>query len=356
MSTMLEDQVVDLKEEKKKIKCLVWDLDNTLWKGVLLEDTEVVLRDGVREAIEQLDRNGILMSIASKNDYDTAMRQLSEFGLAEYFLFPEISWNAKSHSIRKIADSLNIGLDTIAFIDDQEFEREEVAFAIPEVKCIDAVAITSIVDMPEMRPRFLTSESSLRRQMYMSEILRKKVEEEFVDTDESFLETLEMVFSIKPASEEDLQRAEELTVRTNQLNTTGYTYGYEELNEFRCSNGYHLLVSSLEDKYGPYGAIGLALVEKSPGLWTLKLLLMSCRVMSRGVGTIVLSHIMSQAKAAGARLQAEFLPNDRNKMMYITFKFGGFRKVDQRGDVLVLEHDLERIQPFPDYVKVNILE
>jgi FkbH-like protein len=192
--------------------------------------------------------------------------------------------------------------------------------------------------------------------MYLSDIARRTVEEEFVGPQESFLASLDMVFTIFAAQEKDLQRAEELTVRTNQLNATGYTYSYDELVHFSQSDEDLLLGARLEDKYGTYGHIGLALVECQKELWNIKLLLMSCRVMSRGVGSIMLSHIMMLAKHAGARLQAEFIPNGRNRMMEVTYGFAGFHEVEKIGDLIILETDLRDIQPLPEYVEVRIDE
>src|SRR5205085_10443873 len=146
--------------------------------------------------------------------------------------------------------------------------------------------------------------------MYLADIERNKAEGEFIGPQEEFLASLKMKLTIAPAGEDDLQRAEELTVRTHQLNTTGYTYSYEELNAFRQSPAHKLLISSLEDKFGTYGTIGLALVERGAEVWRIKLLLMSCRVTSRGVGTIMMNYIMRQAKQANARLQADFISND----------------------------------------------
>jgi FkbH-like protein len=353
---LVAEQIQKAKAEKKSIKCVVWDLDNTIWDGVLLEDPNVTLRPGVVETLRELDRRGILHSIASKNDHEAAMKKLQEFGIQDYFLYPEINWNSKSSSIQAIAKSINIGLDTLAFIDDQPFEREEVAYELPDVMCVDALDLAWLPEMPGMMPRFVTNESRLRRQMYLGDIARKVVESEFTGPNEDFLATLEMVFTIKPASEADLQRAEELTVRTHQLNTTGYTYSYDELNAFRHSPNHLLLVSSLEDKYGTYGTIGLALVEKGPAFWSVKLLLMSCRVMSRGVGTIMMSTIMQRAREAGACLRADFIPNGRNRMMYVTYKFGGFSEIAQDGDLIIFENDLSHIQPLPEYVQVNIIK
>jgi FkbH-like protein len=278
-------------------------------------------------------------------------------GIQDYFLYPQINWNAKSTSIRAIAKSLNLGLDTFAFVDDQQFERDEVQFELGSVLCVDAIDIENILDNPAMKPPFVTQESRLRRQMYASEAQRQHAEEEFTGAGDEFLEQLGMSMKIKRAEREDLQRAEELTVRTNQLNTTGYTYSYEELDEFRQSPDHLLLVASLNDKYGPYGSIGLSLVEKGPAFWTIKLLLMSCRVMSRGVGTIMMHYIMSKAKEANARLRAEFISNDRNRIMLVTYRFAGFSRADQVGNVTILENDLSQpIAPFPRHVKLEIVD
>ncbi|HEU4323401.1 MAG TPA: HAD-IIIC family phosphatase [Roseiflexaceae bacterium] len=338
----------------QSVKCVVWDLDNTLWDGILLEDAAVTLRPQVVEVIKTLDGRGILNSIASRNDHDTAMRKLEELGVAEYFLYPQINWNSKAESIKQIAKQINIGIDTLAFVDDQPFEREEVAFVLPAVLTIDAALSDSITALPRMSPRFVTEDSRQRRLMYQSDIARNAAEGQFVGSNEEFLATLGLVFTLAEAGEDDLQRAEELTMRTHQLNTTGYTYSYDELNAFRQSPAHKLLIATLDDKYGSYGKIGLALVECGEAFWTIKLLLMSCRVMSRGVGTIMMNHIMRQTKQAGAKLRAEFVTTDRNRMMYITYKFGGFHEAQREGNLITFEHDLATVPEFPPYVTVRL--
>lgn len=350
------DQAAVIAEEVKaqSVKCVVWDLDNTLWEGILLEDGAVRLRPEAVEVIKTLDQRGILNSIASRNDHAAAMAKLEEFGVAEYFLYPQINWNSKADSIQQIAKLINIGLDTFAFVDDQPFEREEVAFVLPQVLCIDALEVAGMPALKRLNPRFITEDSAQRRKMYQSDIVRKEVEEQFVGSNEDFLATLGLVFTIAEAREDDLQRAEELTLRTNQLNTTGYTYSYDELNAFRLSPEHLLLVATLEDKYGTYGKIGLALVERGAEIWTLKLLLMSCRVMSRGVGGVMMSYIMRLAKEAGAKLQAEFVTTSRNRMMYITYKFGGFQEVQREGNRILFQHDLATVAEFPAYVEVHL--
>jgi FkbH-like protein len=338
---------------ERKIKCVVWDLDNTLWDGILLEDKNVSLRAEVVELIKTLDCRGILQSIASKNDHATAMEKLKMFHLDEYFIYPQINWNPKSSSIKNIAKSINIGIDTLAFIDDQEFERAEVQFSLPEVLCLDADNLVGSLDRPEFNPRFVTEDSKNRRLMYISDIERNKVEGAYEGNQEEFLASLKMKLSIAPVTKDDLQRAEELTVRTHQLNATGYTYSYEELDQFSTSNQHKLLIAGLEDKFGTYGKIGLALIECDATVWTVKLLLMSCRVMSRGVGTVLLNHIVRMAKQANVRLLAEFVATDRNRVMYVTYKFAGFKEIEERKDITIFENDFSNIQAVPDYLEMQ---
>lgn len=336
------------------VKCVVWDLDNTVWDGVLLEDGDVTLRPAAVDVIRTLDERGILHSIASRNDHDAAMAKLEEFGIAEYFLHPQINWGNKSDSVKAVAEAFNIGIDTLAFVDDQPFERDEVRFAHSQVLCVDALDVAQIPAMPAMQPRFVTADSRERRHLYRADVQRNQAQDAHHGTDEDFLASLGMRFTIAPAQERDLQRAEELTVRTNQLNATGYTYSYEELDAFRRSPGHDLLVAGLEDKYGTYGKIGLALVERGDVTWTVKLLLMSCRVMSRGVGSVLLNHLIRSAHDAGVKLRAEFVPTSRNRTMYVTYKFSGFREVAKNGDVSLLEHDGTHLQGFPPYMDVTV--
>jgi len=344
------------KSAQGKIKCVVWDLDNTLWDGVLLEDGDVAVRPSVVDHIHRLDAMGVLHSVASKNDHEAAMAKLTELGLADMFLFPQISWNAKSSSIERIATKLNLGLDAFAFVDDQEFELAEVGHALPTVTCVDSAVMDDVLARPEFRPRFVTDESAQRRGMYQSQLARDDIESDFVGTSEEFLASLGMTFTIAPARTEDLQRAEELTVRTNQLNSTGRTYSYDELNALRESPDHLLLVASLTDRFGSYGKIGLALVEKGTPDWQLNMMLMSCRVMSRGVGTVLLGHIMGLARAAGAGLRADFVETGRNRMMQITYAFSGFREASRDGKHVVLAADLSQIQPPPGYVVMEVVE
>ena len=119
--------------QNSSIKCVVWDLDNTLWKGILLEDDDVELRPEVCRTLKALDERGIIHSIASKNDYFCAVAKLKELQVFDYFLCPQISWSTKVKGIKTIAQSLNIGFDSIVFVDDNPFERNLVRELLPAV-------------------------------------------------------------------------------------------------------------------------------------------------------------------------------------------------------------------------------
>lgn len=343
-------------KDGKEIKCVVWDLDHTIWDGTLVENDDVKLKPGVKDVIKTLDARGILHSVASKNQYEDAMAKIKEFGLDDYFLYPEIHWNSKSSSIGNIQKNLNFAIDTFLFVDDQPFEREEVESVHPEVTTIDASEYLKLPEFPRLNPRFITDDSQRRRKMYQDDIKRKVEQDEYKGPEEEFLASLDMHFTIADCHEEDLKRAEELTVRTNQLNATGRTYDYDELNEFRLSDKYKLIVCELIDKYGSYGKIGLALIEMNEEFWHLRLLLMSCRVMARGVGSVLMSYIMQECKKAGKKLRADFRHTGRNRMMFVSYKFANFKEVntDEEGNIL-FENDLSMVQPFPPYIDVKIL-
>lgn len=335
---------------RRLIKCVVWDLDHTLWKGILTEDKTLSLRPKVTEIIKELDRRGILQSICSKNDYEPAMNQLKKFNLAQYFVYPKINWGTKSENIKKIRKALNFGIDTFAFIDDQEFEREEVAFAIPEILCIDGKDIDGLLERKEMMPKYVTGDSKNRRLLYLNDMKRNHMEEAFNGTSEAFLNTLDLKFTVAPATEKDLLRVEELTVRTHQLNSTGTQYSYEDLQKLIHSKDHLVIVAQMDDKYGQYGKIGISVIKKHKDYWEIKLLLMSCRVISKGVGAVMLKFIMKSAMKHGVRLYADFIPTDRNRIMYITYKFGGFKEVKHEDRYIRLEADFSQSGEYPDYI------
>ncbi len=338
----------------RTVKCLVWDLDRTMWDGVLLEGDDVQLFPGVAAVVRELDSRGILQSIASKNDPGAALERLERLGIREFFLHPQINWGAKSASVQRIAELLNIATDAIAFIDDEPFELSEVRSVHANTLCIHSDMRARIAHMEEFIPRFLTNEARQRRQMYLGDSSRQEAEAAFEGPREQFLVQLGMRMAMRRAAEADLHRLEELVARTNQLNTTGRIYSRDELDAFRLSETHDLWVASLSDVYGDYGQIGLALVSKVPAAWTIKAFLMSCRVMTRGVGSVFIRWLQKEAMSRAVALRAELIPNERNRMMIATYRFLGFQLVAREDDVEIYQHPLAEAVTFPDYITLLV--
>jgi len=337
----------------KCVKCVVWDLDNTVWNGILSEGDDVQLKPGIVEIFKALDRYGVLQSIASKNNESDVLHKLQFFNISHYFLYPQINWNAKSGSIGVIREKLNIGMDTFLFVDDQPFERDEVRAAISDIECVDAKEYSALLNHPRIASIKLTDDARFRRQRYQEDQKRDKEMADFKGPPEAFLATLNMKFKITHSEPEDLFRAEELTERTNQLNSTGVTYNREELEFFMNSETHDLLVCELKDKYGSYGKIGLTLVEHADNVDVIKLLLMSCRTASRGAGSVLLNFLMHKAKDRNVKLRADFKRTDRNRQMLVTYQFANFNEVSRKGDRIIFENDLSVVPEIPHYIELQ---
>ncbi|WP_406144460.1 HAD-IIIC family phosphatase [Streptomyces sp. NBC_01012] len=310
--------------EPTTVKCLVWDLDNTLWQGTLLDGDDVRIADETKHVIAELDRRGILQAVCSKNDHDHAWQRLEELGVAEYFVLPHIGWGPKSDSVRSIAERLNFAHGTVAFVDDTPAERAEVAYHLPEVRCYDAGQVTELLNLPEFSPATVTVDSERRREMYQAGFRRDAEREEYKGADEDFLRSLDLWMSIGRATEHELSRAKELTLRTSQMNATGVHYDDDALRRLMTDPEHEVLVVTMGDRFGPHGAVGLLLLHRTPGAWHLKLLATSCRVVSFGAGSTILNWLIDQAATAGTHLVADFRATARNRMMEIAYRFAGF--------------------------------
>ncbi|KIA66045.1 HAD-IIIC family phosphatase [Nocardia vulneris] len=319
------------------VKCLVWDLDDTVWPGVVLESDGGAPKPEALHAIRTLDERGILHAVASRGETGVTTAHLRLHGIEEMFTAVEIGWGPKSAAIRRIAETLNIGRDMIAFVDNDPVELAEVAAAYPEVRCYSADRIGDLPGLPEFTPGTTTSEARERRSYYRAERSREVSRSEFEGSDAAFLASLDLVMTVREATEDDLVRANELTVRTHQLNTTGTTFDIDELRALCASPQHEVLVASLTDRFGGYGTIGLAVTEHRGGDAVLLLLLMSCRVMSRGVGTALIGELVRRARAAGRRPAAEFVATPRNRIMLVSLRFAGFEVVEH-GDRMLLAY------------------
>ncbi|MGE0491109.1 MAG: HAD-IIIC family phosphatase [Vulcanimicrobiota bacterium] len=307
------------------IKCLVWDLDETLWEGVLSEGDPARPRAQAEAALRVLDERGILHSIASKNDNALVLSHLRSHGLDDYFVYPQIGWSAKSVAIARIAEQLQLAPGNIAFVDDCPVERAEVASVHPQVLCLDVTQLGEVASMEAFSPRSRSPEAGRRRELVQLEIRRQQAEQEHQRPSLEFLAELELELDIFEAGPEHLSRAEELTARTTQLNSTGLVYRGEDLQQL-MEAGVRCWLMRACDRFGDYGTVALALVDERPPQHRCRLLLTSCRVLNRGVGIGLLTYLMRRAQGAGLSLQVDYQANTRNRMMDISLRLAGFSR------------------------------
>lgn len=312
----------------KKVKCVVWDLDNTLWKGILLEDgvDGVLPNEEAIFTIKELDKRGIVQSVASKNEYSYAWKLIEKLGLCDYFLYPAIHWGPKSGSIRQIAKELNINLDTVVFVDDSAFERAEVSVALPTVRTYRDDEIGDLL----LRPEFdvpVSVEGSARRLSYLMEAKRKDVKSSYGENYEQFLRDCHLVTTIYvPNMDEDVDRCLELILRSNQLNLTTRRYTLAEFSDVIKDPNVLCLATKCRDRFGNYGTVGFASIKLNDGEPFLMDLVMSCRVAMKKIENAWFQRLLLELQIGGWRmLETEFYPSERNGVLLNVLEEVGFR-------------------------------
>ena len=335
-------------------KCIVWDLDNTLWDGICLEG-KVTTRPEIQRVITELDQKGILHSIASRNEQEPAMQVLHQQGLEHFFVVPQINWLPKSTNIITISEQLNISLDCIAFIDDEPFERAQIAFMLPDVMTIAAEEAGHLPEMPAFDPGFTTMESKSRRDFYQAEIKRREAQRQF-SSREDFLMSCRMKLSIRPMCAEDVDRVSELMSRTHQLNTTGMIFDKQKL--FRMltdyNSDYRVFVAELSDKFGWNGIIGTAVVECDLKYYRIIFFALSCRILGRGIERAFLAALVQNAVENGfSETEALYKNTGRNSMMRALYQMSGFvHKNDPAFDTLIYRLNNHHIPAIPKWVEI----
>ncbi|MGH8013241.1 MAG: HAD-IIIC family phosphatase [Candidatus Binataceae bacterium] len=313
---------------KVGIKCVVFDLDNTVWNGTLAEGDEVVMRPGLAELLKYFDERGTVLSVASKNDFESAFARLREFGIADFFLYPQIDWLPKSQKIKRLAQRLNIGLDTFAFVDDNPFELEEVARALPQVTCIHTDQLDGLKE-DERFQGSVTEESRQRRHYYRDQISREIDQADFGDDYLRFLRSCAIKLEIAPYGDGDKERVAELVQRTNQLNFSGRKYSRLELEQVIANPRLDKYAIKCEDKYGSYGTVGFCLVEQSGEALRIVDFMLSCRVQGKFIEQALFAHLMKHHNRAGASaVWVNFMPTERNTPARAVLESLGFRACD----------------------------
>ena len=339
-----------------KVKCVAWDLDNTLWEGVLAEGggTDARLFPGRRELLAALDERGILQTVASKNEYEVAWERLEELGLAEYFLYPAIHWGPKSRSLEQVAQALNIGVDSFAFVDDSDFERGEVSQALPQVRVYDPAELDTLLDRAEFSVP-VTEEGRTRREKYRSEAQRKRILAEWTGDYEAFLRSCDLVMQIGSPGDEHWERCLELVNRSNQFNLSGHRYTLPELRAAAEGDGDEPIAWKVRDQHGDYGLVGFAILRTCGADIDVAEFVMSCRVAQKRVEDTFLLTQARRAAERGGRLRIRARVTNRNAPLRASLERIGFVTEERatESEYLALPTDAEiRV---PDVMRVETL-
>ncbi|MDO5978066.1 HAD-IIIC family phosphatase [Flavivirga spongiicola] len=324
----------------KKIKCIVWDLDNTIWSGTLVEDgiERLELKEGVEEILKEIEQKGIVNSIASKNNYDAAMAALKHFGIDDFFLYPKISWLPKSKSLKEIALDLNININTFLFIDDSEFERKEIEMTLPQVRLMDAVHYQTILGLKALQIP-ITNESKKRKAFYANEAKRKRVSDDYEGEYLDFLHTCNIELEIESLKKEHFERVYELTQRTNQMNFSGNRYTKDDISNIHNNNDLSAYILRCRDRFGEYGIIGFGIIKKSKN--QLIDLMFSCRIQSKRVEHAFLTHILECYLKLGD-FWVTYNHTEKNKFSAQVFNDFGFEIIQKEGSFRELKFGQDR--------------
>jgi FkbH-like protein len=340
-----------------KVKCVAWDLDNTLWKGILAEDgaSNLVPRPDALDLIKKLDEKGIIQTAVSKNNYADAWAAIGRLGLREYFLYPAFNWQQKSANLKAVAEKLNINLDTFALIDDSPFERAEVQSALPQVRVYSDEQVSQVLTYQEFDVP-VTETSRKRRASYQTELTRQKEMESFGADYEAFLRSCKMKLRLfVPRQEKHILRCLELIQRANQLNLSGKRYADAEFRQLLARPGVLCLAMDCRDRFGDYGIVGFASVDETQQKPVVKDFVLSCRVAQKRVEHTFLQWLAGREAARGKQvLYAELVRTGRNQPLLKVFDDLRFVGQAQRNATDVLQLALDANMSVGDIVTLVV--
>jgi FkbH-like protein len=334
-----------------QVKCIAWDLDNTLWDGVLIEDglEKVRLRTDVIDVIRRLDERGVIHTVVSKNTHEQAWAALEALGIQEYFVFPAINWGRKSENLAQVAKRINIGLDAIALVDDSPFERNEVAANLPMVRVFSDREIGMLPSLPALNlPQ--TEMSGQRRHAYRAEMLREQFRAHSGRDDIDYLKACEIrVTFFCPRLPEQVARCHELIQRSNQLNLCTRRYTPAQFQSLLGDDESECFGIHCADRFGDYGIVGFVSVRLQDQPMLVDLVL-SCRVAKRRVEHALLKWLGSRyARRGKAALEATLIHSSRNGVLAEVFDDLPFDVVSRDEVQTIYRLPLE---PVPDIVDV----
>lgn len=332
-------------------KCIVLDLDNTLWGGILAEEEFDGIKLGknspgnaymdFQRLLLSYYNRGIILAINSNNNYEDVIRVIREHPYMilreKHFAAMRINWQSKVQNLIELAEEINIGLDTVVFVDDLPQNREQIRQTLPQVLVLDMppspfLYRQTLEALNDFNVLALTDEDRRRGEMYYAHKKRVQLKKSKINL-KDFLRSLEMKVVIEHANEFSLPRITRLVNKTNQFNLTTRRYTDVEIQQMNeDKNEFNIYSLHVIDKFADEGIVGVAIIRKNLQTWTVDSFLMSCRVIGRGAETAFLAKIVADAKKNGVTtLIGEYIPTTKNEPVKLFYKDHGFRKFLEQG-------------------------
>lgn len=334
-------------------KCIVVDLDNVLWGGIIGEDGIEGIKLGVDppgNAFKDFQRvllsyynRGILLAINSKNNPEDAKKAIDKHPhmllREKHFAAIRINWQDKVQNMIELAKEINIGLESMVFLDDNVREREHMKQALPQVMVLDLPLSPFLYrkileNMNDFNILALTEEDKMRGEMYYAR-KKREVLRESISSLEDFLKSLNIEIVIEGADEMSMPRIMRMINKTNQFNLTTRRYTDSELRKMKeAEKRFNIYSLKVSDRLGDEGIVGVAIVRKEPKKWTLDSFLLSCRVIGRKIETAFLAKIIEDSKEQDvSMLVGEYIPSKKNAPVKSFYADHGFEKFEDEGDI-----------------------
>jgi len=356
-------------------KCLVLDLDNTLWGGIVGEDGFDGIKLGptpegrsfweFQKHILQLYERGVILAVNSRNNEADALKVLNEHPYCvlkeNHFASLRINWQDKVSNIGEIAREINIGLNSLVFMDDDKMNREMVRKSLPEVTVVDlpedpAQYVPTLLSLNEFNTLQITDEDKSKGMMYAAQRKRQELQKSTGDIAE-FLKTLDIKVTISEVDEHTRARVSQLTQKTNQFNMTTRRYLEEDIQTFCDAQGTQVFAMRVEDRFGDNGTTGVIIIKKRPekAEWVLDTFLLSCRILGREIESAILAFVAGQAKKEGIdTLVGEFVSTSKNAPARDVYKKHGFQLFGREDETEKWELQLSEANIHnPEFIEVK---
>jgi FkbH-like protein len=358
----------------KLAKCAVVDLDNTLWGGIVGEDGVEGLKLGaeypgaafrdVQRALLDLSQRGIILAVCSKNNQADVQEVFDKHpGMLlkpEHFAALRINWLPKSENLKQIAAELNIGLDSLAFIDDNPVERQQIRCSLPDVMVVELPDnaggyAAAVRDFAPFERLTLVSEDKQRAKYYAAKRQARALEDG-AGSREDFYRSLEQRAIISAVTPMTLERVAQLTNKTNQFNLTTRRYSEQQVEQMASKANWEVWSIQIVDRFVDNGIVGVTIFHTDAAICEIDTFLLSCRVIARTVETALLAHVVAEARRRGAKqLRGWFLPTKKNAPAASFYESHGFEVLERADEGTLYGLDLESSDlQSPPWIEIEV--